>query len=1101
MVFAAPTLGPVADQTLLLGAPLHVPLDGFDSDMHALSYSVSSDNADVIAELRLGNRSMRIHVEYVGDGTPADPSFSGDLVFELFEDLAPQTTSHIIQLIQDGFYDGVTFHRVAEDQTGHFVIQGGDPTGTGGGGSNLGEFDDEFHVALQHTSVGILSMAKAGDDTNDSQFFITGYDTRFLDFNHSVFGRLVEGEDIRQKIADVPVDVNDKPIRPVTMTSVTLFTDTQNKVLTLRTGAGATASETATITVDVSDGQGGTVQQTFEVTTATDPHDAAPFLPPIPIIQTTANTPVQVTIPWIDADGGEVPIFSIVPSSNPNLGLAIDSATGVLTVTPASGLTGVHSVIVRVRNASSDFDQQAVPILIAPAAPSAPDLVTASDTGSSTSDNITRLDNSTGANQLQFVVNNVIAGALVQLTVGGVSIGQGTVPAGATSITITTNGTLDLTDGVHNVIAVQVLVGQQVNVGNFVDTVDLVSDPSQAFSFTVDTTAPSITSTPPTTGDVGVPLSYNVESDEESAAGFVYELVERPNGATINAATGQITWVPVLSQMGNQTFRVRGTDAAGNLSADHVFTVAVANTQTGIAPAIDPIGDQTTSEGTAFSIDANATDGNLPNDLLTFSLVSPPTGMTIDPSTGVISWTPGESFGGQTLTITVRVTDAFELTDDETFELFVNEVNQAPTISTIGNKSATVGQQLTFTVSATDADLPAQTLSYSLAAGAPAGAAINSSGVFTWTPTAAQLPGPHSITVRVSDGTATTDQTISVTLTNGAVQVVNGELVIEGTSGNDAVTIRGTSTPGRYEVTGSLGTTTVNGVTGELRLELGDGNDTVTLSGAFVAGDVLFDMGGGNDSVQFGDQAAVSSTGDFTVLLGAGDDELRMQRAYVVGDLVIETGAGRDRLDLTGVSNATQFWAGSSSRGSMTIRTGDGDDEIDISLAFIVGATEVDAGAGNDAVRLTSSAISGKTSLRGGDGHDSLTADGGYFLSSIVLDGGLGADSMRLMNSIAMGSASLAGGSGHDVGELANFSVPHLNVSQGGGQDAVTMRGSALHSFFADLGEDNDALTLESNSIFGAASVSGGAGASDLLADRGNLFGAGLLQQLFESLG
>jgi hypothetical protein len=757
-------------------------------------------------------------------------------------------------------------------------------------------------------------------------------------------------------------------------------------------------------------------------------------------------------------------------------------------------------VTVRVRNATSDNDQQAVPILIAPAAPDAPDLVTGSDTGSSTTDNITRLDNSTAANQLQFVVNNVLAGAFVQMTVGGVSIGSGTVPAGATSITITTNGSVDLTDGVHNVIVVQVLVAQQVNVGNFVDTLDLVSPPATSFSMTVDTTAPTITSTPPTTGDVGVPLSYNVESDEESAAGFVYQLIERPNGATINAATGQITWVPVLSQMGNQTFRVRGTDPAGNASADHVFTVVIANTQTGIAPAIDPIGDQTTSEGTSFSIDANATDGNLPNDLLTFSLVSPPTGMTIDPSTGVISWTPGESFGGQTLVITVRVTDAFELTDDETFELFINEVNQAPTISTIGNKSATVGQQLTFTVSASDADLPAPTLSYSLAAGAPAGAAINSSGLFTWTPTAAQLPGPHSITVRVSDGTATTDQTFSVTLINGAVQVVNGELVIEGTAGNDTVTIRGTSTPGRYEVTGSLGATTVNGVTGKLRLEFGDGNDTVILSGAFVAGDVLFDMGGGNDKVQFGDQAAVSSTGDFTVLLGAGDDELRMQRAYVVGDLIIDTGAGRDRLDLTGVSNATQFWAGSSSRGSMTIRTGDGDDEIDISQAFIVGATEVDAGAGNDSVRLASSAISGKTTLRGGDGNDSLTADGGYFLSTLVLDGALGADNLRILNSIAMGSASLAGGAGHDVGEVANLSVPHFNVSQGSGQDAVTMRGSALHSFFADLGDDNDALTLESNSIFGATSASGGAGASDLLADRGNVFGAPLLHQLFESL-
>src|SRR5688572_893666 len=118
MVLAAPTLEPIVDQTLLLGAPLHIPLDGFDADLDGLSYSVSSNNPDIVAELRQGNRSMRIHVEYVGDGTPADPSFSGDLVFELFEDLAPRTTAHIIQLIQDGFYNGILFHRVAENGSG-----------------------------------------------------------------------------------------------------------------------------------------------------------------------------------------------------------------------------------------------------------------------------------------------------------------------------------------------------------------------------------------------------------------------------------------------------------------------------------------------------------------------------------------------------------------------------------------------------------------------------------------------------------------------------------------------------------------------------------------------------------------------------------------------------------------------------------------------------------------------------------------------------------------------------------------------------------------------------------------------------------------------
>jgi hypothetical protein len=354
--------------------------------------------------------------------------------------------------------------------------------------------------------------------------------------------------------------------------------------------------------------------------------------------------------------------------------------------------------------------------------------------------------------------------------------------------------------------------------------------------------------------------------------------------------------------------------------------------------------------------------------------------------------------------------------------------------------------------------------------------------------------------VRVSDGAATSEQAFDVTLSeNEAVHVVNGELVVEGTAGNDTVTIRGTSTPGVYEVTGSLGTTTLSGVTGKLRLEFGDGDDEITLSGAFVAGDVVLDMGGGNDQVEFGDQAAVSSTGDFTVLLGAGDDTLHMQRAYVVGDLVIETGAGRDRVTIAGLSNGTQFWAGTSSLGSTTIRTGDGDDEINISMAFIVGATAIDAGAGNDAVSLDVSAISGNTSISGGDGNDKLMVETTYFLAAIALNGGAGADNVQLTSSIAMGSASIIGGNGHDVGAIANFSVPHLNVTLGDGQDSLTMRGSVLDSFFADLGAENDALTIESNSFFGATSVSGGAGGSDLLADKSNFFGAALLQQLFES--
>ena len=285
----------------------------------------------------------------------------------------------------------------------------------------------------------------------------------------------------------------------------------------------------------------------------------------------------------------------------------------MLTVTPTNGLTGVQRVIVKVKNAASDVDQQAVPIYISPAAPGTPDLAATADTGSSTSDNITRLDNSAASNQLQFTVNNVLAGSLVRLLVDGVEVGQGIVPAQATSITITTNGTSDLTDGAHTVTATQTLTDQTVSVGDFDDVVDLASDPSQSLSLTVDT-AETITSTAPTSADVGIQYTYNVEADEESATGFVYELLEKPNGATIDPATGQIAWVPVISQLGNQTFRVRGTDPAGNSSAEQMFTVLVDNNQTPIAPVMDAIAAQTESEGTVFTVDANATDGNLPTD-------------------------------------------------------------------------------------------------------------------------------------------------------------------------------------------------------------------------------------------------------------------------------------------------------------------------------------------------------------------------------------------------------------------------------------------------------------------------------------------------------
>ena len=121
----------------------------------------------------------------------------GDIRIELFADMAPNTVNNFVFLAREGYYDGVTFHRVIKG----FMAQGGDPTGSGRGGPGY-KFADEFHPSLKHDQPGVLSMANAGPDTNGSQFFITYTETPHLDGKHAVFGRVVEGMDVLEAIPE-----------------------------------------------------------------------------------------------------------------------------------------------------------------------------------------------------------------------------------------------------------------------------------------------------------------------------------------------------------------------------------------------------------------------------------------------------------------------------------------------------------------------------------------------------------------------------------------------------------------------------------------------------------------------------------------------------------------------------------------------------------------------------------------------------------------------------------------------------------------------------------------------------------------------------------
>jgi peptidyl-prolyl cis-trans isomerase A (cyclophilin A) len=167
----------------------------------------------------------------------------GDIEIELYDERAPQTVENFLNLAEhdpatnadpapdtvtwedpesgevrgDGLYNGVEFHRVIEE----FMIQTGDPTGTGRGGPGY-SFDDEFHDELRHDAAGTLSMANSGPNTNGSQFFITLAPTPHLDDRHAVFGEVVEGMDVVEAIGGTETDGQDKPTTTIEIESVSV---------------------------------------------------------------------------------------------------------------------------------------------------------------------------------------------------------------------------------------------------------------------------------------------------------------------------------------------------------------------------------------------------------------------------------------------------------------------------------------------------------------------------------------------------------------------------------------------------------------------------------------------------------------------------------------------------------------------------------------------------------------------------------------------------------------------------------------------------------------------------------------------------------------
>lgn len=346
----APTMAPIADFTLQAGAPLWVPLDGYDPNGDTLTYGVSTDNPNLISlDVPQTNRSLKVSLQSWGSMT-----------FQLFDNLVPRITNHVASLAESGFYNTTTNATASFDQ----VLQTGDVLwastgGTSGTGvSSLGAVDDQFDVRLTHNAAGLLTLVQSADDGGDGRWAILGGPARSLDFDQPVFGALTEGNAVRAAINATAL-TGQAPTREIKIGSVSVFQDVENKLLMLSAPAGASGS--GNVTVTVSDGQGHSFQQTFHVTVQPDTVNGGPFLKDILPQVTAIGAAVSFRAGAVDPEGDAVAITTQVvePAGAQS---SYNGQSGLVTVTPPTGYTGTMRVRVSASAASGVPNDTADPL-------------------------------------------------------------------------------------------------------------------------------------------------------------------------------------------------------------------------------------------------------------------------------------------------------------------------------------------------------------------------------------------------------------------------------------------------------------------------------------------------------------------------------------------------------------------------------------------------------------------------------------------------------------------------------------------------------------------------------------------------------------------
>ncbi len=304
----------------------------------------------------------------------------------------------------------------------------------------------------------------------------------------------------------------------------------------------------------------------------------------------------------------------------------------------------------------------------------------------------------------------------------------------------------------------------------------------------------------PSSADIDEEVAYSFDADATDndipVQTLIFSLVGAPEGALIDGSTGVFTWTPDESQgPDSYTFTVRVSDGVANTDQSVTLNVAEIN----VAPELDPIGNKSVNEQALLSFTATATDQDVPAQTLAFTLdaTSIAAGMSIT-SGGAFSWTPAVAQGGFTYPVTITVTDNGSpiLSDFETFNITVAEVNVAPILAVIGNKSVNEQALLSFTATATDQDVPAQALTFTLdAASITAGMSITPGGVFSWTPTETRGGATYPVTITVTDnGTPILSDFETFNITVAEVNVAPVLAVIGNKSVNEQALLSFTAT-------------------------------------------------------------------------------------------------------------------------------------------------------------------------------------------------------------------------------------------------------------------------------------------------------------------